>query len=195
MLQGHAGMIVECDACHGVQPSNALFRNGPHGMHPLGSSWAQNHPDIVQANGGYGQCRACHGLNYEGTVLSRAQADRSVTTDKFGTKAYWRGQQISCYGCHDVINGQPNSNPTSRGFPTANNTSATTTAGNSVAIPLTASASNLRIVSQPAHGTVALSGSTATYFPEQGYAGSDRFTPSAYTTATSRPSRLAPMKP
>ena len=34
MLQGHAGMIVECDACHGVQPSNALFRNGPHGMHP-----------------------------------------------------------------------------------------------------------------------------------------------------------------
>ena len=170
--QGHAGMMIECESCHGVAPANNQFRNGPHSMHPMTSSWAQNHPDI--ASGNRAACQVCHGTDYRGTVLSRVQKDgRTVTTEKFGTKTFWRGQQISCYICHD---GAFSSNPTTRGFPTANNTSATTPAGISVAIPLTASSSSLRIVSQPAHGTVALTGTTATYYPEPGYAGSDRFT-------------------
>ena len=172
--QGHAGMMVECEVCHGTQPANNQFHNGPHGMHPMTSSWAQNHPDIAES-GGRQQCTPCHGTDYRGTVLSRVQKDgRTVTTDKFGTKTYWRGQQISCYGCHD---GAFSSNPTTRGFPTANNAVASTVAGQSVAMALTGSgATSWRIVSQPANGTVALSGTTATYFPGIGYSGTDTFT-------------------
>jgi hypothetical protein len=172
MLQGHAGVIIECQMCHGVQPANNQFHNGPHGMHPLRANWAGKHNDAMGEHN-TAQCRACHGLNYEGTVLSRAQAARTFTVEKFGTKMYWRGQQISCYGCHD---GPNSSNPTTKGFPTVANASATTASGVPVAIALTASTSNLRIVSQPAHGTVALNGTAATYYPEIGYAGSDRFT-------------------
>jgi hypothetical protein len=173
-LQGHAGMIVECEKCHGNQPANSRFHSGPHGMHPMTSSWAQNHPDITES-GGRQQCQPCHGTDYRGTVLSRVQKDgRTVTTDKFGSRTYWRGQQISCYGCHDGAN---SSNPTTRGFPTANNTGSSTVAGQSVAMALTGSGvTGWRIVSQPANGTVALSGTTATYFPEVGYSGTDTFT-------------------
>jgi hypothetical protein len=42
----------------------------------------------------------------------------------------------------------------------------------------------LRIVSQPAHGTVGLSGRTATYFPESGFSGSDSFTFAAWDGST-----------
>jgi hypothetical protein len=38
----------------------------------------------------------------------------------------------------------------------------------------------LRIVNQPQHGSVALSGSTATYYPETGFAGADSFTYAAF---------------
>jgi hypothetical protein len=53
-------------------------------------------------------------------------------------------------------------------------------AGIPATIPLNASSPSgspiqLRIVSQPAHGTVALAGTTATYFPYSGYAGPDSF--------------------
>ena len=171
-LQGHAGVINECTACHGVQPANSQFRNGPHGMHPTSANWATSHADYARQSPGVSQCKACHGPTYQGSVLSRALGTRTVST-KFGSRTYWRGYQVSCYNCHDGVN---SSNPTSRGFPTATSTSASTFASVSVAIPLTASTSNLRIVSQPAHGTVALSGTTATFYPELGYTGSDSFT-------------------
>ncbi len=173
-LQSHAGLLIECEKCHGTSPANNQFHNGPHGMHPMTSSWAQNHPDIVE-NGGRSQCQVCHGTTYRGTVLSRVQKDgRTVTTDKFGTKTYWRGQQISCYGCHDGAN---SSNPTTKGFPTANNVAANTIAGQSVNLFLSGTgATTWRIVSQPGNGTVALTDSTATYFPGQGYSGADKFT-------------------
>ena len=47
-----------------------------------------------------GQCRACHGTDYRGTVLSRALGDRMIDT-KWGTKNFWQGFQIGCYTCHD----------------------------------------------------------------------------------------------
>jgi len=54
-----------------------------------------------------------------------------------------------------------------------------------VAISLVASgpagvALTYRVVSQPAHGTVSVSGNLATYFPNQGFVGSDSFTYSAW---------------
>ena len=176
--QGHAGMLMECDRCHAAQPST--IDQGPHGMHPIGlntpGSWADSHNDILEQSGyDRTKCRACHGANYEGTPLSRAQADRTVSAGKFGAVTFWRGYQISCYRCH---NGPDSSDPSSHGIPTANNVSAATAAGVSVAMTLTGSGgTGWRIVSQPSSGTVAITNNNlAVYFPGQGFAGTDTFT-------------------
>ena len=171
--QNHAGVLVECNVCHAAQPNT--IDQGPHGMHPIGSNWAQNHNDLME-NSGYNRakCRFCHGVNYEGTVLSRVQADRTVSAGKFGSRTFWRGYQVSCYQCHD---GPNSSNPSSHGIPTANNVNGATAAGVSVNLTLTGTgATGWRIVSQPTNGTVAIVGSVATYFPGQGFAGTDIFT-------------------
>ena len=173
--QGHAGVLADCTACHAAMPSTVT--GGPHGMHPTGANWARDHGDYVESGGGPSQCRACHGTDYKGTVLSRAQGDRSFSTE-FGARTFWRGFQIGCYNCH---NG-PNSESASPNTPPAvSNASAVAESGVSVVIPLHASDANgnalaLRVVSQPAHGTVALSGVTATYYSTPGYAGADKFT-------------------
>ena len=65
--------------------------------------------------------------------------------------------------------------------PTANNLTATTTANLSTTITLTGSDADgdtltYSIASQPAHGTVTLSGAKATYKPTSNYTGSDSFT-------------------
>jgi hypothetical protein len=40
----------------------------------------EDHGDLLEQNCGPGQFRACHGSDYRGTVLSRAQGDRTFTT-------------------------------------------------------------------------------------------------------------------
>ncbi len=174
-LQGHVGVLMECTACHATMPAatRANAGSGPHGMHPLGSSWAQNHPDIAESVG-VAQCRACHGTDGRGTVLSRASADRSVTTDKFGAKTFARGQKVSCYECH---NGTSSSNTTTRVRPATSNAALSVPANGSASLTLSASgtASTVRIARQPSHGSVALSGPVATYFAEPGYVGPDNF--------------------
>ena len=94
-LQGHAGVLSECTACHTSMPTNSV--GGPHGMHPLGQSWVSDHPSVAEGN--RSQCQACHGLDYRGTVLSRMLADRSLSA--FGTKKLFRGALIGCYTCHN----------------------------------------------------------------------------------------------
>ena len=69
--------------------------------------------------------------------------------------------------------------------PVAANLSASTTAGATAAVTLAATDADsnpltFRIVSQPANGTVSLSGRTATYFPFAGFAGTDTFTYAAW---------------
>jgi hypothetical protein len=174
-LQGHVGVLMECTACHATMPAaNATNANkGPHGMHPIGDSWAKNHPDIAESVG-VAQCRACHGTNDRGTVLSRASGDRTVTTSKFGAKAFWRGQEIGCYECH---NGSNSSNPTTHTRPAISNGTLSIMAGGTGSLTLSASGtgSTFRIIRQPNHGSVALIGLVATYFAEPGYIGPDNF--------------------
>jgi hypothetical protein len=99
-LQGHAGVLVECTACHVTAPNTVS--GGPHGMHPIGQSWVDRHGDLLENGGvGNGQCRACHGLDYRGTVLSRAQANRALATEDRGTVRFYRGQLVGCYNCHN----------------------------------------------------------------------------------------------
>ena len=181
-LQGHVGVLMECTACHATMPAATVANagKGPHGMHPIGDSWAKNHPDIAESVG-VAQCRACHGTNDRGTVLSRASANRIVTTEKFGAKAFWRGQQIGCYECH---NGSGSSNATTRVRPAVANGALAVPAGGTASLALTATGtgSTARIIRQPNHGSVALSGLVATYFAAPGYVGPDNF---AYAASAS----------
>ncbi|MCU0771629.1 MAG: Ig-like domain-containing protein [Verrucomicrobia bacterium] len=180
-LQGHAGTTVECTACHVSVPRT--FVGGPHGMHPVGTTPFSVKTDgqeqwfhgFAKEDGGVGLavCQTCHGADYRGTVLSRAQADRII-----GSRRYWRGKTVGCYDCH---NGPGGEGATPNTPPTVANLITNTSSGASVALTLPASDANgdpltLRIVSQPHHGSVGLSNSVATYYPEQGYVGPDQFT-------------------
>jgi hypothetical protein len=90
-LQGHPGAIVECSTCHTGSTGNNL--NGPHGMHPVGSSsWISGHEDHV---GDGNACRACHGMTGQGTPLSRVAVARTV-----GTPTFAKGEQVTCTKCH-----------------------------------------------------------------------------------------------
>ncbi|MDM5271594.1 hypothetical protein PGH07_05355 [Sulfurovum sp. zt1-1] len=91
-IQGHTGTIAECTACHNTVPNTVT--GGPHGMHPVGASWVSAHQDV----GGDmpGQCKACHGSDYRGSVLSKMFTDRTLYN-----KAFTKGHQVSCYDCHD----------------------------------------------------------------------------------------------
>ncbi len=169
-VQGHVGVLMECIACHATMPNTA--NGGPHGMHEISSNWVKDHGDTVE-NGGGAQCKACHGTDYRGTVLSRAATDRSFST-KYGTKQFTRGYEVSCYVCHNGVN---SSDPSTHAPPTVANATLAVPAGLSASLTLSATGTGatVRISRQPAHGTVALSGRVATYFAEAGYIGPDSF--------------------
>lgn len=178
-IQGHAGMMVECTACHISMTASAITVGaGPHGMHPLGQTMVERHPDLIEGGSvTRSQCQACHGTNYRGTELARAQNTRTVTS-KFGAKTYYRGQQVSCYDCH---NGANSESPSANTPPVVGNASTNTLSGVPVTMALPASDANgssvtLRVVSQPLHGAVGVSDQLATYFPEPGFVGNDSFT-------------------
>jgi hypothetical protein len=178
--QGHLGTVVECATCHSNLQDDQLV--GPHGMHPTGSQWISKHQDMAEQQG-TASCSACHGANYRGTVLSRSQGDRTLST-QFGTKTFWRGYEVGCYDCH---NGPSNDHASSNTPPAvANRVGATPT---DVPLVLTLQATDpnpdpltLRIVDQPQHGAVAFDGATATYRAWDGYTGPDTFTYAASDT-------------
>lgn len=98
-LQGHIGTIAECTACHkaGTLPLNL---EGPHGMHVVNDSrWQRNHEDVYERNPS--ACQACHSVNYRGSPLSRAAADRTYNTGEFGVKSVRKGNPVTCYTCHN----------------------------------------------------------------------------------------------
>ena len=172
-FQGHAGTITDCAACHTEVPETK--NGGPHGMHPVGQSWIDDHKDAAE-NGKHVNCRDCHGTEYRGTELSRAQGPRSLST-KWGLKELWEGYEVGCWTCHKgPLDDDENKNKA----PVVTGAGVSVPAGSQVAIPLNSSDANgdpmtLRIVKQPHYGTVALVGSQATYFPYDGYAGQDSF--------------------
>ncbi|MCX6879031.1 MAG: PKD domain-containing protein [Verrucomicrobia bacterium] len=182
-LQGHAGTMIECASCHVSVPAStaANVRAGPHGMHPISQDWVDNHHDLVRYPETTAQCQDCHGVSYHGTVLSRAQQDRSWSA--YGTTiSFPRGAQIGCYNCHSGPD-EGNQNPSIA--PTAGNVAASTANHQSVTItlPATGVGLTLRIISQPANGSVGLVGKEATYFPNPGFVGTDTFTFAAFDGA------------
>jgi hypothetical protein len=96
-LQGHSGTLIECSTCH---TSLARTLDGPHGMHNIDSTWNLGHENFYESNAD--ACRACHGKNLEGTVLSRTAADRDYLRDDDGRTIHLaRGTQVSCNLCHE----------------------------------------------------------------------------------------------
>ncbi|MBI5506674.1 MAG: hypothetical protein HY899_17945 [Deltaproteobacteria bacterium] len=177
-LQGHKGVLADCSTCHATTPQTVA--GGPHGMHPIGAQWISSHGDAAE-DGRAGACRACHGSDYRGTVLSRSQGDRVFSTE-FGTKKFWRGSQIGCYACHQGPSSE-NSNPNRAAVVT--DATAATSVDKSVNIPLKATdadgnALTLRVVSQPTFGTVGLQGKQAVYYPDGASTGTDVFTFAAW---------------
>jgi hypothetical protein len=99
-IQGHAGTLGECVACHTTVPKTVT--GGPHGMHPVGQSWVKDHEKSAENNPA--QCTVCHGVNYRGSDLSKTFTNRSFSTE-WGQKNFNKGHKISCYDCHNGPNG------------------------------------------------------------------------------------------
>ena len=107
-IQGHSGTIAECSACHTGDLGNTL--DGPHGMHPIGNAGASfadgGHADLAEDNPD--ACRACHGRNGEGTVLSAMAIDRVLECDERTSFCpggesvlFPQDHQVGCVECHD----------------------------------------------------------------------------------------------
>lgn len=99
-IQGHDGTVVECGTCHGPG-SLPLTMAGPHGLHNVGDSrWNEEHEEFYEADAD--NCRACHGLNLEGTPLARMAATRTLETHEEGSIVLVRGTAVSCDLCHET---------------------------------------------------------------------------------------------
>jgi len=107
-LQGHTGTIAECSTCHTGDLGVNL--DGPHGMHPIGSAGKKfaegDHEDLAENNPN--ACRACHGRNGEGTVLSAMAQDRVLKCDEKtafcpdgNSATFPNDHEVGCTECHD----------------------------------------------------------------------------------------------
>lgn len=98
-LQGHSGTLTECTACHQAGTLGVNL-DGPHGMHAVAdTNFIKKHEDLFEKN--RQACQACHGLNLEGTVLSRAAANRTLPGDDGKTVTLAKGTKVSCTLCHE----------------------------------------------------------------------------------------------
>ena len=147
-------------------------------MHPIGQSWVNQHPGVVD-NSGAQACQSCHGADYRGTGLSRAGANHVFSLEEGGTKTFSAGQTIGCYDTHNGPGGGDGDRISARAPFRATGGSLILPVDQPKSINLRASGSGpltLRIVNQPEHGTVGLQDSVATYYPDAGYVGADSFT-------------------
>ena len=98
-LQGHTGKIIECAACHGLNLP-PLSLNGPHGLHPVNDQrWVRGHGDFLEGQS-LDTCRRCHGVNGEGTVLSKTPVSRSLAAE-LRTVNLGAGTLVGCGHCHN----------------------------------------------------------------------------------------------
>ncbi|MDD2808012.1 hypothetical protein [Rhodoferax sp.] len=95
-VQGHAGTINECTACHTTMPNT--ISGGPHGMHTTGNSWISTHKDVAKKS--TSDCAYCHGADFRGTALSQVKISKTLAVEK-GNKTFSAGQNVGCYDCHN----------------------------------------------------------------------------------------------
>jgi autotransporter-associated beta strand protein len=187
-LQGHEGVLAECSACHAVTPPSstaAQYTGGPHGLHPMTTTWGSSTHESSSRRTG---CTNCHGSDWKGTVLSEMQATRTMEREEDASSlSFWRGYRIGCWNCHNGTGGGD-------GIPASPTVTSASIAqaGSPVYMILAMSQTTavMRIVKQPAHGTVALTGNVAVYYPTPGYGGADSFTFAARNSANQVDSNL-----
>jgi len=187
-LQGHAGITAECSTCHNTafDGKDNLSKypagvKGPHGLHPMNQTWATEHHDFINSNGGLSNCQACHGKDYRGTELSRVQGDRTfdLGSEHGGTVKFYRGATVGCYSCH---NGISDSSTNTTAAPVTQNFSLTTQDGQPVSatIPVDQTGVSFRVLQQPQNGTAGIINGIVTYNPYPGFSGTDSFTFAGY---------------
>jgi hypothetical protein len=93
-VQGHAGTVQECIACHDTVPNTVS--GGPHGMHPIGSQWVSRHRSSVGSAAARAECAYCHGADFRGTPLSTVKVAKILDSRSFAA-----GQMVGCYDCHN----------------------------------------------------------------------------------------------
>ena len=108
------------------------------------------------------------------------QADRTLSA--FGTKTFFRGAMIGCYTCHK---GPGNDSSNTSTPPTVNICFRQHAKQHAAepAVTVTPATATLRIISQPANGSLGVSSNVLTYFPNAGFAGNDTFTYAAWDTS------------
>jgi hypothetical protein len=99
-VQGHAGPVAECTACHTTIPNTV--NGGPHGMHTTGNAWVNAHQDANK--NGTPNCTYCHGTTSAGTALSAIKVAKTINAGEFGIKKWPAGYKVSCYSCHNGPN-------------------------------------------------------------------------------------------
>ena len=102
-LQGYAAKITECGVCHTTRLS-ITGNGGPHGLHNVGQTWVNGHPDYVDSHG-YQACAYCHGADYRGLALAVSKVQRTFTVEDGKIKTFPAGHQFNCYDCHNGPNG------------------------------------------------------------------------------------------
>jgi len=103
LLQGYAGAVAECSACH-LRELPISDNGGPHGLHTIGQIYVFSHIRAAKANPK--ACTICHGKDYRGGMLSKAFTDRSFFTAKRSKKVYAKGDMVGCYDCHNGPRGK-----------------------------------------------------------------------------------------
>ncbi len=99
-VQGHAGPVAECTACHNTIPTTV--NGGPHGMHTTGDAWVSGHQSANK--NGTPNCTYCHGTTSAGTPLSAIKVAKTINAGSFGIKNWPKDYQVSCYSCHNGPN-------------------------------------------------------------------------------------------
>ncbi|MEQ1636614.1 MAG: hypothetical protein ABL903_07970 [Methylococcales bacterium] len=102
-VQGHAGTVAECSACHKTIPTTV--NGGPHGMHTTGDAWVKSH-EKANKNGSATtpSCAYCHGTTRAGTPLSAIKVAKTINAGEFGIKNWPANYQVSCFSCHNGPN-------------------------------------------------------------------------------------------
>ena len=146
-------------------------------MHPVGQTWVNSHDEL-----GRKQSHPMPGLPRHRLPRHRPVADAGHPHDRSG-QTLFQGAIVSCYNCH---NG-PDGDGSAPAAPTVTGVVTNTTNDKSVdmLLPVTGAGAYPRIITQATNGSVGLNTNThvATYFPNPGFVGTDRFTFAAYDGA------------
>jgi hypothetical protein len=98
-LQGYPGVIKECTVCH---PAGSLpaTSNGPHGLHNIADArWYSEDGHGERYERDKNACKACHGIDLNGTPLSKVSVARSLRAEG-RTVNFAAGDMVGCNHCH-----------------------------------------------------------------------------------------------